>query len=389
MATLSNSQIKTLVNTAYAQATGSTNIETQLDLSAFTDTGADATALKENFTKALLGVIAKNWFLDSSYRSEYSDPYFEDYEKFGAITQAISIIAPTVKDNTAWDSFVNGSSTIGTYVVNIPEVQATTFSKSVSWAIPVTITNEQWNTAFHSESELNTFVATIFMVIDNALLQHMEDLNAANRNNFIATKYNFQTTVNKGVQVFDLVKSYVKDKSISTALTVEQFLNNSECLKYSIEQLQLYMGYLTKQSSLFNMAGVVRFVPKDRLVVEMLDYFEKRLTVLEISNTFHDDLVALPLHRTVPCWQSMADLSFDGLSSINVKTADGDIVKLSGIVAIMGDKWAMAHTIKSDRVGAKYFDIEALTQYEFQHKDMYMNLDMNSVVFILSDYTPA
>ena len=112
MAKLSNTQIKTLVNTAYNQFTGQTATTDELDLTAFTDNGENAIGEndREKFTGALLGVIAKTWYTDTSYRSEYNDIYYEDSEQFGAITQMIHAEAPDVIDNAAWGDFISGTS---------------------------------------------------------------------------------------------------------------------------------------------------------------------------------------------------------------------------------------------------------------------------------------
>ena len=83
---LTNTQIQTIVNAAYAQATGGADLTTPLDLSTFSDVGdTDPTLLRERFTGALMGQLIKNWFGDTSYRSEYVDDFFEDAETFGAI----------------------------------------------------------------------------------------------------------------------------------------------------------------------------------------------------------------------------------------------------------------------------------------------------------------
>ena len=133
MGKLTNTQIKTLVNTAYNQFTGQTATTEELDLSAFTDTGENAIGEndREKFTGALLGVIAKTWYTDTSYRSEYNDIYYEDSERFGAITQMIHAEAPDVIDNAAWGDFISGTSKVGQYTVYIPLVDNKLYTKTV------------------------------------------------------------------------------------------------------------------------------------------------------------------------------------------------------------------------------------------------------------------
>ena len=228
------------------------------------------------------------------------------------------------------------------------------------------------------------------MCIDNALVQHMEDLNNANRNHFIAEKINASNNSVAGIHVVDLVSAYVADAGISTDFSVAQFLNSEKALRYAIEQIGLYIGYMKKQTALFNTEGKVRFVPEERLVVQLLGFFTKRLDTVARSQTFHNDLVALPLYDEVPAWQNMHSLTFDNLSKINIKLSNTVTVEQSGIVGLICDKWAIVHTQKSQRVATQRFDIEDLTLFEYQYRDQYMNnLTMNAVVFLLKDHTAA
>ena len=386
---LTNTQIQDLVNQAYRQATGSEDVTNVMDLSQFSDTGVkDVLALRERFTGALIGIITKNWFLDSSYRSSYIDPFFEDSAQFGAIVQAISATVPEVKENSAWNTFTNGVTKVGQYTVYLPVVETMYYAKTESWALPITITGEQWDSAFESEAKLSDFVSYIFMMVDNAIVQHIEDLNNANRNNFIAEKIDYATkNPTTGIHVVDLVKAYAMDRGLTTNYTVEEFLSNADPLRFAIEQLNLYKGYIQKQTKLFNTEGKVRFTPENRLVVQLLDFFVTRLDTVARSSTFHADMVSLPNYNTVPSWQSMNKLTFDELSSINVKIGENTTVEKSGIVGMICDKWAIVHTIKSHRVATQRFNIENLTLYEYQFRDQYINnLAMNAVIFVLSDY---
>lgn len=385
---LTNTQIQNIVNLAYKEFTGQEGVDTVIDLSTFTDDGVkDIGALRSKFTGKLLGVLTKNWFTDTSYRSTYKDVFFEDNARFGAIIQSISVSVPEVKENSAWKDFVSGTSTIGQYTVYLPVVDTKYYAKSESWALPITVTGEQWDTAFKNEQELSNFVEYLFMVVDNAIVQHMEDMNALNRNNFIAEKINAQATVGL-YQAYNLTKEYANEKGLTTSKTVAEFLNDKEFLKWASAKIKLFMGYLQKQTILFNTDGKVRFTPKDRLVVQLLGDFVTRYDSIASSDTFHNDMIALPLYEEIASWQSMEDLSFDGVSSINVKTAQGDTIEKGGIIGLVCDKWAILHTIRSNRVGSQYFGIEDMTHYEYQFRDSYMNdLSMNGIVFYVDDFT--
>lgn len=507
---LNNNDVDTTVNAAYSMATGKTDIST-LTLKDIIDAGStDGGALanrKEQFTKALISLITKDMYTDTE-ATEPEDPYFVDSREWGAIVQMISAQAPEVKESHAWKEFTSGSSTVGTYTVYLPIVSTKYYGKSNSWALPITISYEQYADAFKSADGFNTFRAYLFTVIRNAIKKHRKDMNDANRNNFIAEKYNFATTVaNKGKfeftithvaaandviticghaitwktsgatgQQIDLpasdtvtkeataLKNYLNaltsgapadfdwtsdagkliatqkataihasvvtatlsdgaTMTISTVTTKTAlgnpkgvhlvplrsmyntemsgsiankaaFMASKECLRYMSRKIAEYIGYMQEQTALFNTDGLVKFCPKDRLVVEILQYADSAANSILQSDTFHNDLTKLPNSKLVSAWQGLGDgeltsasyISFDEVSKIDVViddgTTEGKTVQLSGIVAFAADKWAIMHTIRSERVGAANFDIDAVDVYEYQFRDMYMNnLSQNAIVF--------
>lgn len=392
--TLNNNQVASIVNSAIAQSTGASAVA-ELDLEGIIDAGNDASVIGsvEQFTKSLINVVMKNWFTDSSYRTQYKDPFFEDNEKFGAIVQMISVDVPEVKENSAWKGFVSGTTTVGQYTVYLPIVDTKYYGKTTSWALPITITGEQWDTAFHSATELKAFVAYILMCVDNAIVIHLEDMNNANRNNFMAEKIAYAGSQGAtGIHKVNLVELYVNEMGDPTAAyTKEDYMANVNAMRHGSEKIRLMKEYFKKMSTRYNTEGKKRFTPEDRIVLQVLSFFEERMATVALSDTYHKDIVEMPGYQSVAFWQGNSDDSFEEVSKIDVKIgSDGTAVEQGGIVAFMADKWAVMHTIKNKRVAAQHFDIEDLTLYEYQFQDMYMNnLTMNAVVFTLEDYTPS
>ena len=396
MAVLNNNQVATLVNSAIAQATGASNIDT-MALEAIVDRGNDASVIGsvEQFTKALLNVMIGNWYTDRSYRSQYDDPFFQNSDAFAAIASFITIQAPDVTASHAWTDFVSGTTTAGVYTLYLPTVDQRVYGKSISWELPVAITDEQWNTAFHSAAELAAFVNQIFLVVDNALVMHMEDLDRANRNNFMALKIEAQADpLNTGIHVVDLVDGWANFSGATADITVEDFLNNRKALNWAKSELIFYKDFMKKMSVKFNTAAFKRFTPDEDLVVQVLARFEQYLNAVAESDTYHNEILQLPGHQTVPYWQAEGDLSFDATSEIKVETvpaAGADpavVVNQDGIVAFFAHKWAIMHTIVNKRTAVTRFDPEAVTQYYNQNTDRYMNnLTMPAIVFVLKDWT--
>ena len=395
-ALLNNNSAYTTVRAAYAQALGASAVDT-IDLSSFCqggvayDTLVADNAYKDQFTKALLAEHLKTIYLSSDYSKEYEDPFYEDYEKFGAIVQMVSAKAPAVQESHAWKEFVSGTSTAGEYVLFIPELTSAYVGKSTTWELPFCVTDEQWNVAFKNEAELSQFNSFIQMTIKNAITQHLSDCNKLNVAHFMAEKIHYAGSLGAtGVHKIDLRALYESETGDQTITTAAAFMADDACMRFAAEKLDEYVGYLTAQSTLFNIDGEEHFTPKSRQVLEVLQRFESRMKSVSYADAYHMDFVSLPGHLTVPYWQGFGTntgaIGFDNVSQIKVKTASGDTVTQKGIVAFLADKWAIMHTIQSRRTAVTRFDPEAVTQYYMQHKDLrWNNLQMPAIVFTVED----
>lgn len=389
---MANYDATTIANAAYAQITGSSNLGA-LTIEDIIDQGTASgsfTTQREQFTGALIEQCTKTIFTDGKYAEQYEDPYYQDSKRFGSITQIISAEAPDVKANAAWQAFTSGTSTVGVYTVTIPECSAKLFAKSSSYQLDIAITGEQWDTAFRSAEELTNFIDYLFVVIDNALTQHREDMNSANRNTFMASKILAQADVsNTGVHVIELRSAYnaARSKNITTAAA---FMADPDAMRWASKTIMLYADYLKKQSVLFNTSGKVKFVPKDRLVLEVNTGFERSIEEVALSDTYHDEMVRMTDFHTVPYWQAEKTangaLDFEATTSISVKFDKDTTVTQSGIVAFLCDRWAIMHCQKKQRVAVQPFPIEDLTIYAYQFVDQYLNnLDLPALVFTLED----
>ena len=395
---LNNNDAYLTVRAAYEQALGDGAVDT-IDLSDFCQNGVAYDTLiannayKDQFFKALIAQNLKTVFLSSDYSQEYEDPFFEDAEKFGAIVQMVSAKAPAVQESHAWQEFVSGTSKVGEYVVFIPEISSAYIGRSTTWELPFALSDEQTLTAFKNESELSQFNAFIQMTIKNAITQHLEDCNRLNVAHFMAEKIHYAGSLGAtGVHVIDLRALYEAETGDTTITTAEEFLADDKCMRFAAEKLDEYSGYFRAQSTMFNIDGEEKFTPRSRQVLQVLQKFESRMRSVSYADAYNMEFVKLPGHMTVPFWQGFGSnagaVDFDNVSAIDVKTASGDTVKKSGIVAFLADKWAIMHTIQSRRTAVQRFDPEALTMYFMQHKDQrWNNLSMNALVFTIEDAT--
>lgn len=204
---INNNDVDGVVNAAYSQAVGLKEVSA-LPLSDIIDEGTkDGGALigkKEQFTKALVMGLAKNMYTDEA-APEDDDPYYVDSREWEAVTQLISAKAPEVKESSAWREFTSGVSTVGQYTVYLPIVSTKYYGKTNSWELPIAISYAQYADAFNGAEGFNRFRSYLILIIGNAIAKHRKDMNNANRNNFIAQKYYYGTTVRqRGVFEFTI-----------------------------------------------------------------------------------------------------------------------------------------------------------------------------------------
>ena len=396
---LNSNSVYTIVNEAYKQAVGEKAVATQ-DLADFVENGVAYDTLiadnawKDNFTKALLQQAVKNFYLDTDYSDEYSDPFYEDSRRFGAIVQLISAEAPEVQASHAWQQFVSGTTKVGQYDVYLPIIDAKCAGKSSSWELPITITNEQWDPAFKNEGELTQFVSFIMLAVKNAITQHLEDAQRLNVANFIGEKLAYAASVGaEGIHKIDLRALYEAETGDKTITTAAAFQANDKCMRFAAEKIDEYAGYMGRQSALFNTEQKTKFVPRNRLVCEVLQRFESRMKSVSYADAYNLEFVKLPEHKTVPFWQGFGEpdstsgaVDVDEVSAIKIKTASGTTVSQTGIVALLADKWAVMHTILDQRVAHEHFDFENIDTYMYQFRDQRINnLQQNAIVFTVED----
>ena len=387
-----NNAIHSLMATALANMKGGANIVTE-SLADFVDGGTAYSSIQEigqdQFYKALIAAGVKNFFTDGAFIDSYEDPFYLDSREFSGILAHIHAEAPAVQASHAWNTFVSGTTQLGQYTIYTCLVSEKLYGLSSSYELPVALNDEQMKDCFRSEEDLAEFTAYLMVTIQNALKQHRKDQSAMNRANWIGEKIAYAGSVGaKGIHVINLLELYRTETGDTSITTAAQFNSTNACLRFAAAIMDEYMGYLQEQTKMFNVGENTRFTPRDRLVVQVNAKWQKKVESVSYSDAYNIDYVRLPYFQPVSCWQGMGSgAAWADVTKVYVTTAGGASVDASGIVAIMVDKWAIAHTIRSQRVAVTRFDPEAVTQYYYQFRDQYINdLSLNGLVFVVQDH---
>lgn len=378
---------------AYKQVTGQNDISSLTYGDIVTAGQSWGDSQKDAFVGALSNAYMNEAiYTDAEYRDRYNDIFYENSDMFGAITRVIDVEIPDVIASSEWENFISGTTTIGSHTIFKPAVNEQLYINSDSWAVPLTISGNQYRSAFSSANGMAEFDNYLQLSAQNSVTIHRAEMNSANRNNYLITKISLMQQVGKK-HVVNLVEEYCKDTGTSS-LTANAYRTTAACLRHAVKTFKKYKSLLMLPSTLFTASTTSngKFCPENRFVMQVLSDFEGQIISESYSQAYHDEFVRLPLYRDCPTWQGLKNsngvLDFEQLSTI-VGTPAGqeDSNSGSGIVAFMADKYAIMHTNVFQRVGIDRDDIRNVTYREYQYTDKYMNnMNLNGVVFYVGDY---
>lgn len=349
-------QIHKLVNSATAEILGEESL-LQEDLSNVVDVGEavlNARAM-DAYVRNLVNLIGRMIFLIRPYSGGVPSVLMDGWE-YGSILEKISAELPDATENESWEL-----EDMASYDPNIfyqPKVEAKFFNKRVTFEIPMSFTEKQVKQSFSNATQLNGFLSMLYNAVDTSLTVKIDSLVMRTINNMIGetvhADYGSDSLASKsGVKAINLL--YLYNTQYTRELTAAAALTDPDFIRFASYQMGVTMNRMTKISGLFNIGGKDRFTPADLLHVVMLTDFKKAADVFLQSDVFHDAFTALPNAEQVPYWQgSGTGFGFSDVSGINIKTASGTAVEMTGILGVMFDRDSLGVTNMDRRVTTNY-----------------------------------
>ena len=356
-------QIYTIVNAVSSEVLGKTDIVKD-DLTGIVDLGTEVfnQGAVDNYVKSLVNHIGKVVFVNRPYSGKVPSVLMDAWE-FGSVMEKISADIPAAEENDTWN--LTDGQEYKQDVFHKPVVTAKFFNSKVTFEVPVSITERQVKESFSSAEQLNGFLSMIYNAVDKSMTIKTDALIMRTINNMVgetlkadAAKFTQSgKALNYGssstVRCVNLL--YLYNQAKGTTLTAAQAVLNPDFIRYASYQMGLYADRLQSISTLFNIGGKDRFTPKDALHVVLLSDFAKAAQTFLYSDTEHFDQVLLPNAETVASWQgSGQDYNFAHTSAINIKTASGTDVNISGVLGVMFDRDALGVCNTDKRVTTNY-----------------------------------
>lgn len=389
-------QIYDLISRVSDEVLGKTDLVHE-DLTGVVDLGKEIFNQNsvDNYVKSLVNHIGKVVFVNRPYSGKVPSVLMDAWE-FGSVLEKISADVPQAVENESWN--LKDGTEYKQDVFHKPAVSAKFFNSRVTFEVPVSITERQVKESFSSAAQLNGFLSMIYSAVEKSMTIKTDALVMRTINNMIAETLDADKTaftalpgsekVNYSsastVRCVNLLKLY-NDKT-GAQLTANTAITTPDFIRFAAYIMGLYSDRLQTISTLFNVGGKERFTPKDVLHTVLLSDFAAAAKTYLYADTFNEDNVLLPKAETVASWQATGkDYAFEHVSTVDVKSASGADISVSGVLGVMFDRDALGVTNLDRRVTTNYnAKAEFFNNYYKFDAGYFNDTNENFVVFFIA-----
>lgn len=381
-------QCYSILNSMSAQLFGET-APAVVDLAGFVSLGNEVLASDENVDKFLgvlqdkfMGMIVRT--LDLSI--EYPNIMTNNFE-YGAILQKLSVDPLTAVETGAWNVGSMSADDVATkmFTISKPTVRQKFFKGINTWEVDLSLPDDILKSAFRSPEEMGAFMTAVMSAMVDSVTGQINVSNKYAVNNFIGEK------LASNQNVVHLLTEYGDN-----TLTAATSMRDKDFLAFMSKRIYDTIGYMASPSALYNEDGVVRKSDRDNLHIFLLNEVENAFTTYLESNTWHKELIELPYHQRVTCWQSFGNVAdaesevtylapnFETASSLKIETASGESIDEDYIICAMFDVNAVGTTVMNRKTMTDRLNRLELTQYTNKVDVGYFNdLSENGCIFVL------
>ena len=379
-------QIAELTNSVSQEVLGESALVKE-DLSNIVDIG---TAVFDNnsfdrFVKSLVDHVGRMVFVDRVYRGRVPSVIRDGWE-YGAVLEKLACELPDAQENESWELESGASYDPNVFIA--PVITSRFYNKKVTFEVQLSIVERQFRSAMSTGSQAASFIAMIFNAIENAMTIKLDALIMRAICNMIGeTVYDDYganaLTGSSGVKAVNVLYLYNQTVAAGDALTAANCMQSPAFLRFASNLMKMYKDRLSVESTLFNIDGKARFTPADRLHFVVLSEFAAGVESYLQSDTFHDEMVALPNYESVPFWQgSGTGYAFTDTGKVYITTASNHDETVTGVLGVMFDSDAVAVCNMDRRTTSNYNPKGEFTNNWFKMDCQYLNsLQENFVVF--------
>lgn len=397
-------QIYALINDINKQMWGNDAVETH-DLAGLISLGEQFSGDlvgADKFLGKLVDRIGKTVIRTLDLELDFPSLYRDSFE-FGAMLQKITVNPMNAIATSEWKVGDNDFTPTFANVVKHDDIHVSYFTGVNTFKFFTTIPDDQFFTAFTSETKMMLFIDAIINSMSDSVTMSVNNWSRTTVNNFIAEK------ILAGNGVINLLAEYNALVGVGNTLTANEAMHDKEFARFASQVIRNYVTYLRKPSSLYNVGGangepIVRATQRDNMHVMFLTNLKSLFDAYLLSDSYRD-LYDIPNFTEVAYWQGN-----DGADGINTFATNSTIdvtpssqekvttvgnrysITQSGVVAVLADRQAIAIGIDKRRAGSFRNDIDAYTNYSNSITQQNIcDLSENGIIFLVADEvaTPA
>lgn len=380
-------QIYSLLNKVNQQSEGKIDI-TVTDTASFVALG-DAVLSSSKNTEPFLNTFCQLIYRDIVEGRAYKSPLrsmMKGSAEWGAIVRKISVEMPDLEEDKALN-LVDGQ-TIDQYQIKLPKAKQYLFVSRTPYSAFVTIQRKWLKEAFLNESQMESFIATIFLKIQNRLELSIENLTKMAVANYIG--------LTKDAQKFNLVTMYNNENGLDGANAIPtgiKAMHNPNFMRWAVGIIKEVMANLNSMSKLYNYEGEERFTPYASQHLMLLSRFKTQLETVALYGAFNEEYINLSKKEIIPHWQASGTtpMDFAKQSQVNVKvrsphTEEVKDVAINNVIAALFDTESAGAYRQIEEVATTPLNARGLyTNTFFHEQQMWFNaLDENFIVFTLN-----
>lgn len=301
-----------------------------------------------HYASALVSTIAETVISTRAY--EANSIIRKDVHEYGLqIRKIYTDPQKTINDieNNAAYELQNGVP-VEQYTVRLPDTRSKVFAKAASFQIPITIQEDELKMSFSGPETWGAYIASIFEMVANVLQIVQEGMDNIAISTLAAYCVNQAGKEDNEAIVYKNILDIYNTRT-NAGLTEETAREDKKFLRFFNRTLIGDARRLVKPSTLYNSEGWTRHTPKDYQRVLVLDSFELDSLMNMESDTFHNELVAMPGHYSIPYWQN-AEPDLDSAINITLPDDDETAVNTDGVVAMVFDLEAVGSNIYLEKV---------------------------------------
>ena len=345
----------------------------------------------DKFLNTLVDRIGKTVIRTLDLELEFPNLYMNEFE-FGAVLQKININPYDAINSSEFD-IGSGSFTPTFADIHKPDITVYAFQGIDTFKFQTTIPDDLFSTAFTSEGAMANFITALINALTESMTMSINNMSRTAINNFMAEKFKLSSA--NCIDVYALFRTAFP----STTVTHDTFLYDPEAIKFTVNLIRQYVGYLGTPSMLYNEKGLVRSTARDNMHALCLAMFAASAEAYLYNDSFQD-IVKLPAYTSVSYWQANSDgndfNTFDINSAIKVTpsseegSATPQDVEQDGIIFMLADRQAIGVGINKRRAGSWYNSIDGYENISQTASIGYYNdLSESAVIFYIgADPTP-